>query len=412
MITDKYKDLEVDGATLVKYRGLCDDVQIPDGITDISRFAFEYCESLNSICIPKSVNHISEDVFINEGSLTSVYYDGTIADWCDIHFGNKYANPMSKANNFYLQNEDGSYTLLTGEVVIPDNVPLIRRYAFYAFDRLTSVTIGSSVNRIGRYAFAFCTSLRTLIIGNGDIAANTVSIGTSAFEHCVSLTDIYVYNNLSAPSSGNYPFRWSSNRNTTTNLIIGDNVTLIGDNVFNNFNNLNTVTIGNAVTTIGISTFRYCPSLKEVYYNGSIEGWCSIIFLDEWSNPVHYASNLSIKDLSGKYMSITNLEILGSISTLNSYVFYGLKPLASIIIPSNVTEIKESAFTLCNHIDGIYIENINISVDKHAFSMQNLKVFLNATEDEYLQNTALSSLEYIIPAFNCTKEMFDEYRKI
>ena len=51
-------------------------VEIPDGITSISSFAFSGCTSLASVEIPTSVKTISTCAFFNCRSLTDIYYKG------------------------------------------------------------------------------------------------------------------------------------------------------------------------------------------------------------------------------------------------------------------------------------------------------------------------------------------------
>ncbi|MBR2972193.1 MAG: leucine-rich repeat protein, partial [Clostridia bacterium] len=143
-----------DGKTLIQYAiGKTDTVFIiPNSVTSIGNYAFEYCDSLTSVVIPDSVTSIGYDAFRDCDSLKSVYITD-IAAWCNISFGSSDANPLYYADNLYLNGE------LVTDLVIPDGVTSIGDYAFRNCDSLTSVIIPDSVTSIGNYAFEYCDSL-------------------------------------------------------------------------------------------------------------------------------------------------------------------------------------------------------------------------------------------------------------
>ena len=57
--------------------------------------------------------------------------------------------------------------------------------------------------------------------------------------------------------------------NNLTNVIIGDNVTSIGDQAFNSCSGLTSVTIPNSVTSIGSSAFYVCYGMKTFDFRRS-----------------------------------------------------------------------------------------------------------------------------------------------
>ena len=128
---------------------------IPDSVTSIGFYAFEYCTSLEEV-------HISN-----------------IASWCNISFYDYYSNPLYCAKNLYINNE------LVTNLTIPDTVTKINAYAFHDCTSLTSVTIPNSVTSIGESAFYDCTSLTSVTIPN-----SVTSIGSYAFSDCTSLTSV------------------------------------------------------------------------------------------------------------------------------------------------------------------------------------------------------------------------------
>jgi hypothetical protein len=72
-------------------------------------------------------------------------------------------------------------------VTIPDSVTSIGGSAFNNCISLTNATIGSGVTSIGSNAFFKCTDLTSITIPN-----NVTSIGVSAFSYCSGLSTVIV----------------------------------------------------------------------------------------------------------------------------------------------------------------------------------------------------------------------------
>ena len=165
------------GSSAFEYCKKLETVQIGNGVVIIGSKAFAECNSLTSIEIPNSVETIGDEVFwncynlerINIGSgvtsisreafynciaLKSVYIID-IAAWCNITFSQTSANPLGKAENFYLNNE------LITQLVIPETVTMINAYAFLYCQTITSVIIPSSVKFIDHGAF-YCPNVTSV----------------------------------------------------------------------------------------------------------------------------------------------------------------------------------------------------------------------------------------------------------
>ena len=73
-----------DGCTLLK------SITVPDSVTSIGENAFCCCESLKLITILDSVKSIGYRAFHKCESLYEIHYDGTVAQWNEIDFGNRW----------------------------------------------------------------------------------------------------------------------------------------------------------------------------------------------------------------------------------------------------------------------------------------------------------------------------------
>lgn len=154
---------------------------IRDDTIAIGESAFYGCIGLTSITIYSSVASMSS-AFYDCSNLTKINYLGPIESWCKIEgLVNLLLYGISD-RMFSLNGESVT------ELVIPNTVTSISSCAFSNCTNITRVTFeeSSQCTSIGSQAFYFCSSLTSLIIGNG-----ITTIGSSAFYGCRNLANIY-----------------------------------------------------------------------------------------------------------------------------------------------------------------------------------------------------------------------------
>ena len=160
-------------------------ITIPNSVTSIGNSAFWGCYGLSSITIPNSVTTIGNHAFEGCSNLTTVNIID-LAAWCNISFGDDYdSNPLHYAHHIIMNGEE------VKDLVIPNNVTSVSKFAFWNCTFLTSVTIPNNVIYIGNDAFSFCSSLTSVTMPN-----SLTSIGSGAFYGCSNLTSLTIPNSV------------------------------------------------------------------------------------------------------------------------------------------------------------------------------------------------------------------------
>lgn len=142
-------------STLVAYLGNATELVLPENYKGesytIGANVFEDNQTLTNITIPNSVTSIGKDAFSGCSELKAVYISDLSA-WCNIDFANIGSNPLCRQSKLYLNG-----VLLT-DLVVPDGVTEIKRFAFYDY-KFSTVTIPSSVISIANDAFYQYTNI-------------------------------------------------------------------------------------------------------------------------------------------------------------------------------------------------------------------------------------------------------------
>ena len=182
-------------------------------------------------------------------------------------------------------------------------------------------------------------------------------------------------------SSGQKVVPWYYYRDAITSVVVGSNVTSIGNYAFAACDKLVCVEIGNSISTIGRNAFINCRSLTSVTIPDSVTtissdtfyGCTSLVSVDIGNN-VTTIGGYAFANCT----SLTNVRIGSKVSTIGGYAFKGCTSLININIPDSVTGIYWNAFEDCDSLTDVTIpENVS-TIGDHAFfkcdSLTNLSI--------------------------------------
>lgn len=325
------------------------ELNIPNGVTAISNYAFYGCPNLTSVNIPGCVESIGDYAFYNCNNIASLeILDGVkrIGNYAFYYCYNipslEIPNSVDTIGDYTFHNCNGiksltigegvteigkeafSYcTALTGELVIPDSTTRIGSMAFYKCSNITSLTLGENITDIEDSAFSRCTNLAGRLV----VPNSTKYVGAYAFEFS-SLTDVVIGDNVTVIGYG--AFQYSG---YIKNVTLPDGLTTLNGCVFRDCSSITSIAIPASVTTIGSNTFDYCRNLKDVYIT-DLTAWCNIDFHNGSANPLCNNGNLY---LSGE--PVIDLVIPDGITELKQYAFYGTNNIRTITLPSSIQKL-------------------------------------------------------------------------
>ena len=289
---------------------------------------------------------------------------------------------------------EGGQVTITGynvavpaDLIIPDTIKgyPVTAIGAGAFEdaACSSVTIPDSVLSIGKYAFAWCTFLKTATIGNGVATIGygafsytgltTVSIGSGVsniddhtFMSCSKMTAITV--------AEDNPYYCTVDgvlyNKPVTRLIyypggkagafvFPDTVTSYVNGAFDFCNTITSVTLPAGLTAFSTGSFYKCTALGSIHVaadNPYIRSHGGVVFSKDMSTLLCCPSGRW-----GVYV------VPEQVTTIARSAFEHCEYLSTLIIPNNVTKIEDSAFAYCHKLTSVTIPDSVTEIGEHLF---------------------------------------------
>lgn len=428
----------------------CDNltnISLAEGITELIDGMFAYCTSLISIKLPQSLTNINS-AFIGCSSLASISISDKVTSIGDFSGCSALTtvvipeNVTSVGSFSYCTNLTsitlpstltaiGSFRNCTSleSIELPDGITeLPNYYAFQGCTKLKSIKLPAKLNIIGKYAFDGCSSLTTIELPN-----RVTTLGERAFQNCTALTDINLprgifsieretFSGCKALKSVSFPkdlqsikeyaFNGCSSLETVEipgnvltiesgafvdcgikHLILGEGISTINDGVFRNCQQLSTVqfpstmkhisgfsntglteiSLSESIETIENNAFSNCPNLAKVNLSR-----CTALETIE-TNAFEMCTSLEtvilpsgLKELGQSAFQECNklkhLTLSSNLKTIHEKTFYNCDSLRTVTIPEGVKRINASAFYSCDSLTTLNLPSTLIELGENAFS--------------------------------------------
>lgn len=249
---------------------------IPEGVTEIKRGAFNGCIGLNGILsLPstlKKLGNRGEDDMGDEGT---DYYGGV----------------FQNCRN------------LTGKLILPDNLELIRGYCFSGCSGLYGeLRLPAKLKRMGNCAFSSCSGFT----GSLSIPQGITALPSEAFHNCGFNGTLTLHNGITNIANDAF-----ANCHFKGELHLPKSLKVISENAFCNNDFSGTLTLPSTLTHIGSNAFAY-----------------------NW-----------------RLMGI--LDIPQEVESIGENAFSNCKMLEGIIFPESMETIRQGAFNECYGINSI-----------------------------------------------------------
>ena len=257
---------------------------------------------------------------------------------------------------------------------LPSTVTSVGSGVFNGCTSLQEITIWPGWSKLVSEEFANCPSLKRLIIAEGpsDVVMKLNAFGASADARTAinSIEYIYMGRNVDASAYQNneQPFHNMGNLKT---LIIGGTTTTIQGTTFQGCTALNTVTFeeGNLMSSIGSSAFASCTSLTSIDIPAAITTIEQSTF-NGCRNLSHVTmgDNVTSIGITAFYnTALTSFTFPSALTSIGQSAFENSKLQGTIVLPNALTAIGTQAFA------GTQLTEVNIpasvtSIGQGAFA--------------------------------------------
>ena len=334
-------------------------ITLPASLTHIGDRVFKYCKNLTDIIIPASITHIGDEAFWGCNNLTEISLPSSLTQIGARAFAcSGIRSVVSNSPHFTFQ--DGCLIDVHGKSLI----------AFLSNDK--SVTLSSSLKRIGDWAFCYCDNLTFITL-----SSTLTSIGHGAFTGCKNLIIITLPANLT--SIGDCSFWGCEN---LTAITLPTNLTHIGDSAF----------VGSAIRSV----VNHSPHFE--FQEGcliDVQGKRLIAFLSD-DKEVTLPANLMHIGNRAFYgcKNLSDITLPATLTQIGREAFCLCKNLTSITLPACLTQIGNSAFWGCENLTTITLPaNLTSIEDRSFWGCENLTAITLPANVTYIGDSAFSGCE-------------------
>ncbi len=235
---------------------------IPEGVTEIQQGAFNGCKSLTgTLSLPSTLIYIGNSGNDSDSNIHDEgidYYNGVFSG-CGFTCELKIPNNVKLIRGYAFDNCKGLY----GELHLPDKLERLGSRAFFLCKNLTgSLTIPQGITDIPDECFTDCGFNSTLTLHDG-----IISIGQNAFGGCHFRGELKLPKNLRVINDNVF-----SSCDFSGELKLPESLITIGDKAFAyNWRLMGILEFPEGVQSIGAGAFAKCSSIEGLVFPESLE---------------------------------------------------------------------------------------------------------------------------------------------
>ncbi len=339
-----------------------------DGETTYTGYVFKNTPMLKNITLSTALEEIMPYTFDGSG-LASIVLPDSLKMICDYGFfnANKLASVTFGANASYIGKYAFAQCLALPEITITGKDMVVNDYAFASVStqiattdkfepmpNLKTVTLGEGVKFVGIAAFRG-TGVETLNVG-----ATVEVLGNYLFYKSETIKTVNFAENSKLNRLGSYAFAYCTGITTMT---LPEGLEYLG--AVPSYN----ATTGAISSMVGY-TFGYCENLKTVKLPSTLKGMGTYTFRDclgltEVNMPgCEFFGNYMFNGCD----NLVKVTIAEGATKVGGYMFQNLEKLTTVELPETITEIGTNAFQKCVSLKEIYIPDTIKKVNSNAFN--------------------------------------------
>lgn len=298
------------------------DIEIADGVTTISRGAFQGCVNLKSVKLPADLATVNGDLFSGCVALEELTWPGTTVEIA--------SNQMKDCKSLKkITFADGKEPLKISAAAIAGLDSLVCLEEVVIERSLMGVASDGSYKYKDPNVQPFrgCKTLKKVTFGG-----SCTDVFSSFLENCPALKEVVFTNDFNAT----------------------------GTNIFCN-SGLEEITLPDSWTTVPASTFQSCKKLNKVTLGNAVTTIADMAFLNSTLAEVNFPATLTkIGQLAFSGTKLSGaIAFPADLKTIGIQAFNDNAGITSVSLGANVTTIGDGAFKGCTSIASYTVDPAN-----------------------------------------------------
>lgn len=310
--------------------------------------------------------------------------------------------------------------------ILGDSVSYVNERCFTGCSNLMSITFGKSIGGVGSQPYHYSGTKIAEVFNFSDFDVKLAFEADLGITDFVYITDPTVQSTITTDEDGFVTITLDSGdvklinyKGTETEIVIPSNVTVIGNYLFNDNDDIVSVVIPEGVKSIGKYAFYDCNNLVSVDVPDSLEVIGDYAFYMS-NNITEMTLGDNIKRIGENAFNSSSplMENVDNVGYIGKYAVYGWQPetitiregtilladhlfsnksfIATVSLPEGLKYIGRSAFQSTESITSINIPSTVIYIGDYAFRYTSISEVTLPDNLEYLGRGAFSDIEELV----------------